>query len=86
MGTLGCLAGCIGVWPLLSAGASELNGAPFLNGDCVEILVGPCRGLLVQVYEVWGARNQVRVDLGVQRKKDVTDVFHFCEVFRVGGE
>lgn len=71
---------------LISEIASELNGAPFQNGDCVEILVGDYRGRRVLIYDLLEPFRAVRVDLGEQQKVNVTDVLRYCEVFRVGGE
>jgi hypothetical protein len=61
---------------------ARLNGAPFRVGDRVRILVGPHRDRIVQVYDVWGERRQVRVDLDAQTEKDVTDVFSFTQICR----
>jgi len=82
----GGVIGCVVLWPWISAMASELNGAPFYDGDCVEILVGDYRGRRVLVYDVWDTRNQVRVDLGEQEEAKIADVFRYCEVYRVAGE
>ena len=58
------------------------NGAPFTVGDRVHILVGVHRDAVVRVYEVWESRNQVRVELGDQEKKSVTDVFSYYQICR----
>src|SRR5579863_3153360 len=34
------------------------NGAPFHEDDWVRILIGPYKGQVVRVYEVWKERNQ----------------------------
>src|SRR5689334_3447282 len=60
----------------------KLNGAPFRVGDRVRILAGPHRNRIVEVYDVWESRNQVRVDLDTQTRKDASDVFSFTEVCR----
>lgn len=61
---------------------ARVNGAPFQRGDCVQILTGLHRGRVARVYEVWGERNQVRVELGEQEKSETKDVFPHLEVFR----
>lgn len=64
---------------LLSA---KLNGAPFHIGDRVCILVGPHLGRVVQIYEIWSERGQVRVELNEQTREEVKDVFSYNEVCR----
>jgi hypothetical protein len=61
---------------------AKLNGAPFHVGDRVRILVGPHRNCVVQVYDVWSERNQVRVELGAQARAEVSDVFSCTQVYR----
>jgi hypothetical protein len=61
---------------------ARLNGAPFRVGDSIRILVGPYRGRVVQIYDVWDSRHQVRVDLDAETKIDVTDVFSFTQICR----
>lgn len=58
------------------------NGAPFHEGDLVRVLVGPHRDRVVRVYEVWESRDEVRVELGEQERKDVTDVFSPYQICR----
>jgi hypothetical protein len=58
------------------------NGAPFHEGDLVRILFGTNRDRVVRVYEVWESRDQVRVVLGEQERKDVTDVFSPYQICR----
>ena len=60
----------------------QKNGAPFSVGDRVRILVGAHRDAVVRVYQVWESRNQVRVELGEQEKKDTKDVFSYYQVCR----
>lgn len=67
--------------PLFRLG-SKLNGAPFHVGDEVRILIGPHKGRLVRIYEIWDSRHQVRVDLNEQARNGVKDVFSFVEVYR----
>ncbi len=73
--------GPIVFWPLYSLGR-WLAGAPFHIGDRVRILVGPHRDRVVEIYEVWECRCQVRVKLDAQAEKEVRDVFSFTQVFR----
>lgn len=60
----------------------RFNGAPFRSGDLVRILSGRHRGVVTTVYEEWPERDQVRVDLGEQAKRDVQDVFSCVELIR----
>lgn len=90
---LGCAIGGYGGllvgWPILGPLYYDQclrNGAPYRTGDRVQILSRPHRGRVVTIYEIWDERNQVRVDLGPEAKKRVTDVFAYVEVCRVGEE
>jgi hypothetical protein len=58
------------------------NAAPFHEGDMVHVLVGPHQDRVLRVYEVWDSRNQVRVELGEQEQKDVTDVLSYYQICR----
>lgn len=60
----------------------RMAGAPFHVGDRVRVLVGPHRDLVVEIYDVWESRSQVRVKLDEQAKTEVNDVFDFTQVFR----
>lgn len=62
--------------------SETVNGAPFREGEFVHILVGPHRGTVAEVYEVWAVRNQVRLRLGEKAKAEVKDVFHTSQVCR----
>lgn len=59
------------------------NGAPYEPGDVVLILVGPHRGTVTGVWDVWPSRNQIRLDLGDEAREKVVDVFCYTEVLRV---
>jgi hypothetical protein len=59
---------------------ATLNGAPFRPGDRIRILVGPCRGQVVRVYDVWDSRKQVRVALDEYTAHE--GVFSFTQVCR----
>ena len=77
--------GILATWFMLRASwliLSKINGAPFHKGDEVQIISGSYKGKTATVYEVWKERGQVRLDLGEQAKKAVTDVFSFIEVYR----
>lgn len=60
----------------------RLAGAPFRVGDHVKILVGPHCGRIVEIYDVWDSRRQIRVGLDPESEKDVRDVFSFTQVCR----
>jgi hypothetical protein len=62
--------------------ADRINGAPFRIGDHVRILSGPHQGRLVKIYELWESRQQIRVDLDPNARKEVTDIFSYIEVCR----
>jgi hypothetical protein len=77
---------CWMTWPLwipLYRLATKRHGAPFKPGDVVRVLRGPHHGKVLNVYEVWNERDQVRLDLGETEKKNVTDVFTVLSVQRV---
>ena len=61
---------------------ARLNGAPFSVGDRVRILVGPHRDRVVEIYELWDERLQVRVNLDPESKDKVKDVFSYNEICR----
>ena len=77
-------AGFFGIFVLgpLYYGQSIENGAPYQPGDHVRILTGPHRDQVVEVYEVWEERGQIRVRLGDREARDCTDVFGLVEVCR----
>jgi hypothetical protein len=79
---LGCILGSLFLGPFVFAVGSKINGSPFHEGDLVHILVGPYRDRVGHIYEMWPSRNQVRVEIGEQAEKDVTDVFSYNEICR----
>ena len=79
---LGWILGGVIAWPFLAVIAGKLNGAPFHESETVRILRGPYRDRVVNIYELWPSRQQVRVWLDEQHKKNVTDVFSYHEVCR----
>ena len=79
---LGWFFGALIIWPITFRIAKALQGAPFRVGDRVWILVGKHKGTLTRVYEVWGERGQVRVELGADDKNAVTDVFCLVAICR----
>lgn len=60
----------------------RLAGAPFRVGDRVRILIGPHRDRIVEIYEVWESRRQIRVILDAESEREVRDVFSFTQVCR----
>lgn len=52
----------------------------FKLGDTVYILKGPYKGVSAPIYELWPPRHQVRVTLGENEKKSLTDVFSYNEI------
>ncbi len=62
---------------------ARVNGAPFHNGDLVQVLAGRYRGRVGRVYAEWETRGQVRVDLGDEAKRKVQDVFGELQLCRV---
>lgn len=79
---LGCYLGALFIGPVLTSLNSELNGAPFQEGELVRLLVAPYRDRVTRIYEIWQERYQVRVDLGEKAKENVTDVFGEHEICR----
>ena len=57
----------------------KINGSPFKNGDRVEILKGKRRGQIATIYDVWSERYQAGLDIGVEAKDDLADVYCFTE-------
>jgi len=47
-----------------------------------RILIGPHRGRVVEVYDVWDGRHQIRVRLDAEAERAVRDVFSFNQVLR----
>ncbi len=60
---------------------SRING-PFAAGDIVRILCSRHRDRVTRVYDVWASRGQVRVDLGEDAKRNLTDVLMYHEICR----
>lgn len=60
----------------------RLAGAPFRVGDHVRILVGPYRHRVVEIYDVWNSRRQIRVRLNPELEREARDVFSFTQVLR----
>lgn len=82
---MGAACGVVSTWVFLRALwhiLARINGAPFRNGDVVQIRVGEHRGRVATVYEEWKQRGEVRVDLGERAKKDLKDVFSYVELCR----
>lgn len=79
---LGWIFGALFAWPIVEALAGKLNGALFRKGDSVHVLVGVHRHRVIELYEIWPTRHQVRGWLDEQSKKDVTDVFNYNQICR----
>jgi hypothetical protein len=77
----GILGGMFFLGPLYHWRAAK-NGAPYQVGDTVLILAGAHRDRVARVYEVWSERGQVRVELGEEERRAVTDVFSYVAVCR----
>jgi hypothetical protein len=80
---LGAILSGLFVSPLVCTLAGKLNGSPFQVGDLVQILAGKHRDRIGRVYEVWGVRRQLRIELSEQESKGVTDVFDYFQICRV---
>ncbi len=70
----GSLAGPFILGPIYFHRA-KLNGAPFQEGDLVEILVGPNRGRAVRVRESLDGRGTVKVDFGEQASSNRRSIY-----------
>jgi len=79
---LGWMFGALLIWPFVESVASKVNGAPFHEGESVRVLSGPHRDRVLELYEIWHERHQVRAWLGEQPGKDVTDVFDYHQICR----
>lgn len=64
---------------------AEVNGYPFRPGDRVEILVGPSRGRVVRVADVWEQRGEVRVEAPESAGGKKRTVYQFTQVIKVNG-
>ncbi|HNY26969.1 MAG TPA: hypothetical protein PKH31_06265 [Candidatus Sumerlaeota bacterium] len=58
----------------------RINGGPFKVGDTVQILVGPHRGRVTQIYSPW-RESAFRVRLGPEEEKECKDIFSDIELF-----
>jgi hypothetical protein len=52
----------------------RINGGPFKVGDTVQILTGPHRGRVTQIYSPW-RESAFRVRLGPEAEKENKDIF-----------
>ncbi|MBN1123871.1 MAG: hypothetical protein JXA82_02610 [Sedimentisphaerales bacterium] len=50
----------------------------------MRILRGAHRNKEVRVYDVWPERYQIRVELGEKEKAEVTDVFSYLSIWKIG--
>ena len=83
-GLIGLILGTIFIWGVfLARVAARIQGWPFKAGDEVVILTGKHKNTQAKIYEIWGERGQVRVDLGDNLKQAVKDVFCAVEVCRI---
>lgn len=78
---LGVFPGLLVLSPLFQSRA-RLNGAPFCEGDMVQVLSGPHRGTKARVYGTWQG-DTVRVELGASAHKHFKDIFSPVELLRV---
>jgi len=79
---LGWILGAIIIWPFAYRICAFVNGAPLIEGDMVQVLVGQFKNQRGAVYEVWRERLEVRINLGNEAKEKVEDVFSFHEVYK----
>jgi hypothetical protein len=75
------LVGVFVLGPIYRARAT-VNGAPFHQGDIVQIINGRHRGTVAHVYSGWQG-GSVRVDLGAVAKESYQDVFAPTEILRI---
>lgn len=78
---LGVFPGVFLLGPLFHARGLS-NGAPFHEGDTVQIITGPHRGTVTRVYSEWQG-DSVRVELGVAAQDTYEDVFSPTEILRI---
>jgi hypothetical protein len=78
---LGVFPGVLLLGPLFHARGLS-NGAPFHEGDTVQIIAGPYQGIVARVYSGWQG-DSVRVELGAAAQKAYEDVFSPTEILRV---
>jgi hypothetical protein len=74
---LGFFLAVLLAWPVLGViyyMIEDRNGGPFKVGDTVQILTGPYKGRVSQVYSTWQG-SSVRVELGEKEKEEFKDIF-----------
>jgi len=59
----------------------RINGGPFKVGDTVQILTGPHRGRVTQIYSPW-RESAFRVRLGPEEEKECKDIFSSMGLLR----
>ena len=59
----------------------EKNGGPFEVGDTVQIIVGPHKGRISKVYEIWQGGN-LRIVLGDEEEESFRDIFGPTQLLR----
>ncbi|QIF03527.1 KOW motif domain-containing protein [Roseimicrobium sp. ORNL1] len=79
---IGYFFGAIYIWMILGHVAARIQGAPFSKGDEVMVLSGKHKGRVTRIYQVWEPRGQIRLELGEEAKKAVTDVVCIVTVTR----
>ena len=80
---LGMILGTMLLWPFLRLWARKMNGGPFTLHDRVLILAGRHKGRIASIYELWPTRAEVRVDLGGEERKNITDVVGDHQILRL---
>ena len=78
---LGVFPGVIFVAPLLHV-RGLFNGAPFREGDTVQVITGPHAGTVTRVYSGWQG-DSVRIDLGGVAAETYADVVSPTEILRM---
>jgi len=82
IGAIGYIVGVVFIWMMLGGIAARIQGWPFKKEEEVVILAGKNKGTVARIYEVWECRGQVRLELGEDARKAVTDVYCAVAVTR----
>lgn len=77
---VGGVLGTFVLGPIFSSRGFK-NGGPFRVGDTVQILNGPYKGKVTQVYQI-GQHESVRLRLGEEEEKSFKDIFADVELLR----
>ena len=83
---LGYFAGMFTVWPMIRVICSRFNGAPLRIGDRVQVLTGPHKGKITEVYEIFlgqGRWELASINLNPEEKAKCTDIHEVYTLYKI---